>query len=48
MKIVKTSDNRSIIIATELGSGGEGAVYELCGNQDLVAKLLKTTSLQKE
>ena len=48
MKIVKTSDNRSIILATELGSGGEGAVYELRGNQDLVAKLLKTTSLQKE
>jgi DNA-binding helix-hairpin-helix protein with protein kinase domain len=48
MTIVKTSDNRSIVLATQLGAGGEGAVYELQGNQDLVAKILKTTSPQRE
>ena len=48
MSIVKTADNRSIALARQIGSGGEGAVYELRGNQDLVAKILRTTSPQKE
>lgn len=48
MTIVKTSDNRPIVLGTQLGVGGEGTVYEVQGNQDLVAKILKSTSTQKE
>lgn len=48
MTIVKTSDNRPIVLSTQLGVGGEGTVYEVQGNQDLVAKILKNTSPQKE
>jgi DNA-binding helix-hairpin-helix protein with protein kinase domain len=48
MRIFKTSDNKQAILATQLGVGGEGTVYEVQGNQDVVAKILKNTSPQKE